>query len=67
VEISRLQRKEKYFKNTKTTAIRHSATLVPEVYFSSPSRNENNKNKPLEPGYHSAKKWKIIGNYFCSF
>jgi hypothetical protein len=26
-------------------------TLVPEVYFSSPLRNENNKNKPLEPGY----------------
>jgi hypothetical protein len=26
------------------------ATLVPEVYFSSPLRNENNKNKPLEPG-----------------
>jgi hypothetical protein len=25
-------------------------TLVPEVYFSSPLRNENNKNKPLEPG-----------------
>jgi hypothetical protein len=26
-------------------------TLVPEVYFSSPLRNEINKNKPLEPGY----------------
>jgi hypothetical protein len=26
-------------------------TLVPEVYFSSPLRNENNKNKSLEPGY----------------
>jgi hypothetical protein len=26
-------------------------TLVPEVYFSSPLRKENNKNKPLEPGY----------------
>jgi hypothetical protein len=26
------------------------STLVPEVYFSSPLRNENNKNKPLEPG-----------------
>jgi hypothetical protein len=26
-------------------------TLVPEVYFSSPLHNENNKNKPLEPGY----------------
>jgi hypothetical protein len=25
-------------------------TLVPEVYFSSALRNENNKNKPLEPG-----------------
>jgi hypothetical protein len=25
-------------------------TLVPEVYFSSPLRNENNKNKSLEPG-----------------
>jgi hypothetical protein len=26
-------------------------TLVPEVYFSSALRNENNKNKPLDPGY----------------
>jgi hypothetical protein len=26
-------------------------TLVPEVYFSSPLRNKNIKNKPLEPGY----------------
>jgi hypothetical protein len=26
------------------------STLVPEVYFSSPLRNEINKNKPLEPG-----------------
>jgi hypothetical protein len=32
--------------------IHHPLTLVPEVYFSSPLRNENNKNKPLEPGYH---------------
>jgi hypothetical protein len=30
-------------------------TLVPEVYFSTPLRNENNKNKPLEPGYQAKK------------
>jgi ABC-type uncharacterized transport system ATPase component len=29
---------------------RQTATLDPEVYFSSPLRNENNKIKPLEPG-----------------
>jgi hypothetical protein len=28
----------------------HKITLVPEVYFSSPLRNENTKNKSLEPG-----------------
>jgi hypothetical protein len=33
-------------------SFRHWFTLVPEVYFSSPLRNENNKNKSLEPGYH---------------
>jgi hypothetical protein len=34
-------------------------TLVPEVYFSSPLRNENNKNKPLEPGYEKVDNLKI--------
>jgi hypothetical protein len=28
-----------------------SVPFQPEVYFSSPLCNENNKNKPLEPGY----------------
>jgi hypothetical protein len=35
---------------TKVSILSILATLVPEVYFSSPLRNENNKNKPLEPG-----------------
>ena len=28
----------------------NNCRFQPEVYFSSPLRNENNKNKPLEPG-----------------
>jgi hypothetical protein len=33
VEISRLQRKEKYFKNTKTTAIRHKNGKLLAIIF----------------------------------
>jgi hypothetical protein len=32
-----------------------TVTLVPEVYFSFAIRNENNKNKPLDPGYETVK------------
>jgi hypothetical protein len=40
--------KKKFKKKVKTDL--PYLTLVPEVYFSSPLRKENNKNKPLEPG-----------------